>query len=395
MRAFLAGLLVMTSACTKGGVVDFTMSSARHHASQHLQVGAYQVLAGDMHCHILPPDAPYHVSRELPETLDLAREEGLDFVVLTPHVNARFFLDHERRQWVLETQRELRARIAKLPASELVVIPGMEYTDYLHGHVGLGFADVERVLNRVSVEAANVRPELFFETWRDEGGTATINHPFLTALPHAPIAELHYDLSWRDLRGEPVHPGMTEIFWLSRHANAIETWNESVGHVRDRYFVGDPDWEMRQASHLVDRLGREEERRVASVGGSDSHGSWLRPTTWVLAKDRTPAAIRDAIVNARTCARAPEPCTLEVRGAGEWATVGSSIASANRKVEARATGHARYILNGVVVADADAPVTIETSGQCSTLRVEISDGSSSPVYVDCPGITGPPFSSAR
>ena len=188
------------------------------------------------------------------------------------------------------------------------------------------------MLSRVSVEAANVRPELFFETWRDEGGTATINHPFLTALPHAPIAELHYDLSWRDLRGEPVHPGMTEIFWLSRHANAIETWNESVGHVRDRYFVGDPDWEMRQASHLVDRLGREEERRVASVGGSDSHGSWLRPTTWVLAKDRTPAAIRDAIVNARTCARAPEPCTLEARGVGEWATVGSSIASANRKV---------------------------------------------------------------
>lgn len=392
---WVVALLSSTLGCTKAQIVDFTMSSARHQTTGLGPVGPYQLLAGDMHCHVLPPDAPYHVSRELPETLELAQREGLDFVVLTPHVNARFFLDRDRREWVLRTQRELRARVAALPASNVVVIPGMEYTDYLHGHVGLGFADIERVLDRVSVEAAMERPELFFEAWRDEGGTATINHPFLTPLPNAPIAELHYDLSWRAFH-EPVHPGMREIHWLTANADSIETWNESIGHVRDRWFVGDPDWEMRQASHLVDRLSREEMRRIAPVGGSDSHGGWLRPTTWVLAKTKTVDGIRVAIRSARTCARAPEPCTLEARGDGDWANIGDVITTGpEHRVEARAKGLASYFLNGALVAKSEAPVQLATSGRCSTLRVEINDGSSAPIYVDCPGNTGPPFSSAR
>lgn len=397
-RGVALAAIVTSMGCTKSQLIDFTMSSARHQTISPVtggRIGPYQLLAGDMHCHILPPDAPYHVSRELPETLELAKREGLDFVVLTPHVNARFFLDRDARDWVLRTQRELRARIAALPANDISWIAGVEYTDYRHGHVGLGFANMERVLERVSVEAAEERPERFFEVWRDEGGTATINHPFLTPLVKAPIAELHYDLSWRAFH-EPVHPGMTEIFWLTAHADSIETWNESIGHVRDRWFVGDPDWEMRQASHLVDRLSREQERRIAPVGGSDSHGGWLRPTTWVLAKTKTPEGIRDAIVNARTCARAPEPCTLEARGNGEWANIGGAIATGpEHRVQARATGNASYFLNGEFVVKSEAPVQIMTSGQCSTLRVEINDGSSAPIYVDCPGITGPPLSSAR
>ncbi len=84
---------------------------------------------------------------------------------------------------------------------------------------------------------------------------------------------------------------------------------------------------MRQASNLVDRLSREEGRTRAPVGGSDSHGDWLRPTTWVLAKEKSVDAIRDAVASGRTCARAPEPCTLEARGDGDWVTVGGAIVS--------------------------------------------------------------------
>jgi hypothetical protein len=334
--------LALLAGCTKSQLIDFTMSSARHQPTRVIgAVGPYQVLAGDMHCHILPPDSPYHVSRELPETLELAKREGLDFVVLTPHVNGRFFLDADRREWVLRTQRELRERIAaRAPADDVLVIPGMEYTDYLHGHVGLAFADVERVLESVSVDEANAAPERFFEVWRAMGGTATIHHPFLTPLPKAPIAELHYDLSWRAFH-EPVHPGMTEIHWLTKHADAIETWNESIGHVRDRWFVGDPDWEMRQASHLVDRLAREELRPIASVGGSDSHDHWLRPTTWVLAKEKSAAGIRDAIVHARTCAHLrARPRALHARSArrgrmGERGRVDRERRSRDRGARAR------------------------------------------------------------
>ena len=99
------------SGCAKNQILDLAMASApRPPPHRGLRVGAYEVLAGDMHCHVLPPDAAYHVSRGLPETARLAQDEGLDFVVLTPHVPARFFLDPEIREWVRRTQGALRAR---------------------------------------------------------------------------------------------------------------------------------------------------------------------------------------------------------------------------------------------------------------------------------------------
>lgn len=53
----------------------------------------YTILAGDLHCHIRPPDWAEHVARGLPETIDLARAEGLDFVSLIPHTFTGFFAD--------------------------------------------------------------------------------------------------------------------------------------------------------------------------------------------------------------------------------------------------------------------------------------------------------------
>ncbi|MBX3230780.1 MAG: CehA/McbA family metallohydrolase [Labilithrix sp.] len=407
----LASCLALTG-CSKFQVVDFAMSSARRLPRERRAVGPYQVLAGDMHCHVRPPDAAYHVSRELTDTYRLALEEGLDFVVLTPHVPSRFFLDPEQREWVRATQQVLGAKIAQLsqPTGPLL-LPGMEYTDYRYGHLGLSFGDVDAVLDEVPLASLERRPELFFEAWQAKGGLATINHPFLEPLPRAPIAELHYDLTWRGFSSAPVP---SEIAWLTRHANAIETWNESIGHVRDRWFAGDPDWELRQATHLVQRLARAEQRRVTPVGGSDSHGGWLRPTTWVLATERTPAAIRAGLVAGRTCVRSPDACTLEVRGAGgAFHAAGAAITSARGAVEARSHGgEATYFVNGAVAATAEDGATTRLSvpGTCALVHVRVNDGVSAPVYVDCgwaetnqanslnkPNQTnmGPPFSSAR
>src|SRR6202008_878622 len=73
-----------------------------------------EVLAGDLHCPVTPPDHRVEASRSPAETVDLARDEGLDFVVLTPHVASRFFLDEAQREAVLasrqDLQRELSAR---------------------------------------------------------------------------------------------------------------------------------------------------------------------------------------------------------------------------------------------------------------------------------------------
>jgi hypothetical protein len=394
-------------------MIDLAMGSAPRPArrtTSTTRIGPYEVLAGDLHCHVLPPDAEWHVSRELPDTARIANNEGLDFVVLTPHVPARFFLDPEMREWVRATQKVLRARASAITTNaantgnNVLLIPGMEYTDHRFGHVGLSFADVDEVLDSLNADDMLVRPALFFERWQARGGLATINHPVLRPLPKAPIWQLRYDLSWRgfpraDSAVEPnVFAAFPEIRWLTEHADSIETHNLSIGHLRDQYMVGDPDWTMRDGTHLVDRVSRSQERRVTPVGGTDSHGNWLRPTTWVLSTERTPTAIRDGIAAGRTCVRAPEACTLEVRGAdGAFHPVGASLTShcpvpTPRKapplqIEARVHGGpATYFVNGAIAAHGSDGelVEIPMTGHCSLVRVVVGLSHSAPVYVDCP-----------
>jgi hypothetical protein len=88
-------------------MVDFAMMSAyRPPSAPHSRAG-FLVLAGDTHCHIRPPDAAWHVDRGLHETLTLAKQEHLDFVILTPHVRARFFQNTNERDAAIEGQRDL------------------------------------------------------------------------------------------------------------------------------------------------------------------------------------------------------------------------------------------------------------------------------------------------
>jgi hypothetical protein len=388
----LAALAMASTACTKGQLVDIAMSGTPRAASHHgMQVGDRLILGGDMHCHVLPPDAPYHVSRELPETLALAKDEALDFVVLTPHVPARFFMDEEMRGWVMGTQQLLRARLERL-RPELVVIPGFEYTDRRYGHVGASFADATEVLGGLSAADAQANPERFFEMWLARGGILTVNHPVNRPLPNSPFRELGADMSWRAYRGVPVP---AEVDWITTHAQAIETFNSSVTELRDLFIVGEEDRSLREASHIADRIARTQHRRVAAVGGSDSHGNWLRATTYVIAKDRTLESIRKGIASGRTCVRGPEACTLEVRlRGGAWLNVGDAITThegtpteTTTVFEGRATGDdVTFVVNGSIVASATSgevvsfPVPTE---RCAIVRAIVGRSWSSGVYVNC------------
>lgn len=401
VRASLAALvlaLLGASGCRNNTLLDLAMLSASRPAPMtHPRLGAYEVLAGDTHCHLLPPDAPSHVSRELLETVRIAGEEHLDFVVLTPHVPSRFFLDPEKREWVRATQKVVQARIAAID-SNILLVAGMEYTDHRFGHVGLAFADVGEVLDEIAPDDLSAKPSLFFERWHARGGIAIINHPVLRPLPSAPLPELRADLSWRGfaLPGRSLPLSLApEIEWLSEHADAIETHNASIAHLRDQYFMSDPDWTLREGTHLVDREARGRHRRIAPVGGSDSHGLWLRPTTWVLASERSTSGVRDAIVAGRTCVRGPEGCLLEVRGAdGAFHTVGASITTAppQRYIEARVqSGAATYYVNGGIAAlgAQGELVRISMPGRCALVRVAVGRSLSAPVYVDCPWASRP------
>lgn len=389
----LAALGSGATACTKNQLVDIAMSgTARPTPHRGMMVGDRMILGGDMHCHVLPPDAAHHVSRELPETLALAKDEALDFVVLTPHVPARFFADDELRGWVLATQQQIRARLERLHP-ELIVIPGFEYTDYRYGHVGAAFADAGEVLAGLSAEEAQANPERFFEMFVARGGILTINHPVNRPLPKSPFRELGYDMSWRAFRGVPVS---AEVEWITTHAQSIETFNTSVTELRDLFIVGDEDRSLREAAHLLDRIARTQHRRVAAVGGSDSHGSWLRATTYVVAKDRTLESIQKGIAGGRTCVRGPEGCTLEVRlRGGAWLGVGDAITTLHEGApnapvttfEGRATGDdVSFVVNGSIVASATSgevvsfPVPTE---RCAIVRAIVGRSWSSGVYVNC------------
>jgi hypothetical protein len=386
----LAATLLASSGCTSSQIVDFAMGSAKRPASHRaLRVGDRQVLAGDMHCHVLPPDAPWHVTRGLDATIDLATEQDLDFVVLTPHVPARFYSSRSYRAWVLRTQRELRERLAektaRLGEGAPLFVPGFEYTDYEYGHVGAAFADVEKVLDALSAEDAYHEPDAFFRLWIEQGGLLTINHPVERPLHGAPFSMLRADLSWRGFaEGANVPP---EIAFISSHAQTVETFNASITHLRDQFILGDEERSLREAAWLVDRVARDEGRRVAHVGGSDSHGYWLRPSTYVLARGRSIAAVRDALVGARTCVRGPEACTLEVRAPeGEWQAVGGAVEAQAGLVEARAQGPAAFFANGVLAARSarGEAVTIPVaSGRCTLVRAVVGLSWSSPVYVGC------------
>jgi hypothetical protein len=393
----LAALTALTSlagtGCSKNQLIDIAMSGGpRGAAPGGLRVQGRTVLAGDMHCHVLPPDAGHHVSRELPATLALAESEGLDFVVLTPHVPARFFMNEDKREWVLRTQQEIRAHLAHLHPS-MVVIPGFEYTDHRYGHVGAAFADPAEVLGALSSGDARESPERFFEMWVAHGGILTINHPVNHALPSAPFRELRYDLSWR---GFGLAPVPAEIAWITAHAQTLETYNSTVTELRDLYVVGEEDRSLREAAHLADRVARTQHRRFAAVGGSDSHGNWLRATTFVLAKERSVEGIREAVATARTCVRGPEACTLEARLAGEshaWLGVGDAITEGAPSsapflaFEARASGgDTTFLVNGTVVgvgrSDEIVPIPVPAN-RCSVLRAVVDRSWSSGIYINC------------
>ncbi|CAN5684195.1 hypothetical protein BH09MYX1_BH09MYX1_23210 [soil metagenome] len=348
-----------------------------------MKVGDRMVLAGDLHCHVRPPDAGYHVSRMLPETIALAEQENLDWVILTPHVPARFYMSPDIRWWTQTVLGELK-RAADATKTAVIVIPGFEYTDFRYGHVGAGFADLDAVLADVPVDAAMARPELFFEQWIAHGGHLTINHPVLRPLAIAPIGELRADLSWRGFTLPDVPP---EIAWITTHAQSLEIYNLEVSQLRDRIFLGDESRSIREASHLLDAQILGQKRRFGAVAGSDSHGHWLRADTFVLAKARTAASIHDALVEGRTCVRGPEACTLEARTiGGAWVGVGDAIAPTDA-IEVRAAGGPVTIYRSgasAITSASGATTRIDVPrDRCSVLRAVVGESFSAPIYVGC------------
>ncbi len=394
----VAGIAVAAASCspmTLGqSAVDLTMTSA-YRAPPNLPGLAarpatsppdpprFQLLAGDLHCHVNPPDSPQEVNRGVTETVALARSERLDFVILTPHLGARFFTDEAARRRVLAAREELRASLARENTSRTVFILGMEYTDHRYGHVGASFADLAQVFGDVSTAVASAHPERFFEAFVARGGLLVVNHPFVTPLDSiVPIARAN--LSWRPFTAKGPFPA--EILAVNRVAQGFEAFNLTATHLRDRLLLGDTDFTLRATLTRLDHEIVAQQRPMMPVGGSDSHTHHLRATTFLLARGRTEGDIHEALLAGRTCVRAPEACSFEARSpGGRWVSVGEAVRGG--AVEVRAAGaDIDVLLDGVSAqkpaSGAAARIALDPR-KCAVLRAHVGDGYSAPIYANC------------
>lgn len=344
----------------------------------------FHVLAGDLHTHVAPPDATWDVSRGPEETVELAHDEKLDFVVLTPHVPERFYTREDQRAWAVAGRKKLEEELAKLGDGRTVFIAGMEYTDHHYGHAGVAFFDLAKVLDEVPVKLARERPEAFFERVIEDGGIITLNHPLITPLDSV-FSIARADLSFRPFTSTGPFP--PEIDALAKLAQTIEVYNLSASALRDRILLGDSEHSIHATLALADREAKDHGHRMAPAGGADTHGHYMRATTFVLATEKTEAAIRDAIVHGRVCVRSPEACSFQARAPnGPWIDVGGDI-SAGDEIEVRARGgDARVVVDSTIVGRVAKGGVLSVrvpNNVCSVVRAEVGEGYSGSIYVNC------------
>jgi hypothetical protein len=370
------------------GAIDARMLAAYRppQVPPDLVPSPFLLLAGDLHCHVAPPDDDYHVTRGLPATLELARAEGLDFVNLTPHLWTPLLKQPGYVGHILEGHRRLAVELAHADTKGLLVTAGAESTDDDWGHVGMAFGDYEAALGAVTDDEVDGRLGDFFQRFVDGGGVLTLHHPLVQPRGLAARA-FGVDISWRPFTS-PGAAAPHQIAVADRVASGVEAYNLGVSEMRDWLSFGDREVSVRDVLARLDREIVARGRRLTPVAGTDSHGDFLRPVLFVLARERSIAAVREAIVEGRTCVRDGAACTLEARApGGTWAPVGASLESVD-EVELRVMGgDAAVLVNGVETvrpARATAAVVRTPRGRCSLIRAVVGGGYSAPVYANCP-----------
>jgi hypothetical protein len=385
LASCLAATIVATS-CAPSTFLETVVSTAyRPPRASTIRVPAsagagVRLLAGDMHCHVSPPDGFGHVVRGLDETVRLARREGLDFVVLSPHLRSTKLLDDLELAEEIAELRALLADLARLatPAAPLFVT-GIEYTDFDYGHAVLAFGDIVGVLEEVAALPPPDRPVALFQRWIDRRGLVVIAHPLLTGVPSF-LPPARTDLSWTPITSRgPVPP---ELVLADRRAQAFEAFNVNIAALRDRFLFHDEHQTMEDTLRLFDVRMRSRRTRWVPVGSSDSHVGSMRAATWVLARARTPEAIRDAIAAGKVCIRSPEACTFEVRApGGRWHGVGAELGS-TRTLEVRADhDDLEVFVDGRRARR--GPGIVALPAGCSIVRARVDEGWSGVVTVGC------------
>jgi hypothetical protein len=353
--------------------------------------GTLRLWAGDMNFHISPPEDPKEIRRSLREALELIQRSNLDFVYLTPKIRARFYENPEEFERVRGSWLMVQQTLSSLNEPHPLLMMGAQYFDERSGSVSLLHVDIPKILTEVSRDELKTSPAAFLNLVALRGGILIINHPLATPLPVPVDTALRYasrDHSWRPMT-RPGSEYPKDIIAANNIYDGMQAYSIPVSVWRDQYVLENP---TKSLSDVETRLAQEsvrKQRRLVAMGGSDSRGGIIRATTFIAAPERTPEALRRAILHGRVCVRSPTPCGLRVYAddqGGSAFGVGDALV-AERTVQFRWGDDESGDLyrNGERLGTFEGTTTQAASrGECHIYQLYLNNGYSGPVYVNCP-----------
>ena len=310
--------------------------------------------AGDVHEHVAPLDTD--VDLDADQIAAAAHDRGMDFVVVTPHLHPWQWSDGsyaQRWRQLADHARTIRS---------VTLVPGVEWT------TGYGHFTV------TGVAIDELGPDLLASA-HAKHAFISVNHPFAvpTHIAHVPVSE--YNMSYRVWTAHA--PGFTAI-------DGVEVWNVPLSLANLLSKPGGATGEAR-AWLAADRLVHDEHRRITAVGGTDNHRRSVAATTWVLAGDRSEAAILEALRSGRTCVGGPEAGSFRARGDGDpaWVGIGGTV-RAPARVTLAWDGVARLYVDGIDAGEHRDGFVHDTGGALHTYRIERDRSRCGFIYANLP-----------
>ncbi len=333
-------------------------------------------LAADFHVHASPPDAPGHVRLTPEESVALARSRGVEAIVLSPHFwggsaaqgwrfggrasgPAGIHTDPERsveRVMAAWADLERRAREAAAgsgtdadgapsprpsPRGERenpIVIVGWE-EGYGFGHFDCFGADMGKAI--AAAEARGVLPAVAAL----DLGVVILNHPFLRPLrfPFGRTGNVPDFDPW----GVPDARPPEAVRPLVESYHGAEAFNAFVDLAECAFLLPPEDRSVERVLRKIEADILAQRRRIAPVGGCDNHHGWIFPACWVLARERSPEAVIEAVRAGRVVLVRPHAASFAARTDLEpaWHAVGAALA-ARERVELRWRGRAELFIDG-------------------------------------------------
>ena len=200
-------------------------------------------LAGDLHMHVSPPDGTRDVDLSAAEIADRAREQGMAFVVLTPHLWSTVWSQKPRRRQYLRRWATLvETARAEQERTGVTLIIGVEYGVAGYGHFSVSGLDLGAIGGAADLLLAA----------RVAGAFIIVNHPYAVPTRIAGIPESRMNLSFR--RWTEGRRGFDDV-------DGVEAWNLPLGMAIPISTPGGATGEAR-AFAAADRIVREEHRRA-------------------------------------------------------------------------------------------------------------------------------------